>query len=93
MSFVCDDMFDGNMPSFSAKAERLCRKVKTCDECASEISVGERYREITGIWDGEWYRHHMCGFCAEKWDEMLHETGSLLLGCLWEARELLGEDC
>ncbi len=57
---------------------RRARKAHVCGECHRAIAVGESYRYVSGIWDGEPGTHHFHRDC----DEARHLFETLM----WEAK-------
>lgn len=59
MSCACDlvvpDVFD--------RRHRRAAKERGCCECGRAIEPGERYEEVTGLWDGCWSRYRTCQGC------------------------------
>lgn len=49
---------------------RKARKQHACCECTKQISVGERYEYISGVWDGRPNSFHTCEKCADLRDSM-----------------------
>lgn len=65
----------------------VAKKQHKCCECGSDIDPGEKYRRISGLWEGEFLTYKQCEICADIFDETNNELGSwysLGLGCLWE---------
>lgn len=44
---------------------RKARKPWTCGECGRSIEIGERYENVTGLWEGEWVTERTCLRCVE----------------------------
>ena len=56
MSISCDCSYDdyGGQPSFyTEKIVRKARGRHICCECGGEISPGDSYHKVFGIWDGD----------------------------------------
>lgn len=53
------------MPSAFNETYRTARKEHRCCECRSTIRAGERYRYVSGVWDGQGCSFKQCGDCAE----------------------------
>ncbi len=43
---------------------RRARKDHRCGECGRAIQKGEIYRNISGLWEGEFVSEKTCGHCA-----------------------------
>lgn len=56
-------MSDFVMPEFIRESYPRARKGHQCDECRSAICVGERYRYVAGMWDGEFAVFKICDGC------------------------------
>lgn len=57
-------MSDLVVPSAFTEKERKARKIHKCCECTHEITVGEKYQYVSGIWDGEPDSYKTCLSCA-----------------------------
>ena len=53
------------MPSAFNETWRTARKEHRCCECRSTIRAGERYRYVSGVWDGQGRSFKQCADCAE----------------------------
>lgn len=58
----CDDY---DPPAFYSKSFHMARKPHRCDECGGPISPGERYRYISGLWDGYFQIFKDCERCCD----------------------------
>lgn len=60
---------DGYGVSFADRAVRAARKSHRCDECQREIRVGDSYRHVSGVWEGDFFAMRMCRRCssAKAW--------------------------
>lgn len=56
---------DENGPSVFREKRTKARKVHKCSECEGEIAVGEVYRNIFGVWDGEYNVFKICEPCEQ----------------------------
>jgi hypothetical protein len=52
---------------YKSKLVRAAKPHK-CEECYSEIKIGDKYWFATGLFDGEWNSHHTCEMCMAIWD-------------------------
>ena len=43
---------------------RTARKLWKCCECGDEIKVGDRYEDVSGVYDGQWDNYRTCTRCA-----------------------------
>ena len=57
-------MSDLVTPSAFTEKERKARKPHKCCECGHEITVGEKYQYVSGIWDGEPDSYKTCLSCV-----------------------------
>lgn len=55
---------DGDRPSAYKQLLRKARVAHDCCECGGKIAVGETYRFISGIWDGEPAEYKTCEACV-----------------------------
>ena len=55
----------GDEPSVYSDPIRTACKAHTCCECGETITVGEKYEDFAGCWDGDWSRHKTCWFCLK----------------------------
>ena len=59
MSCYCD--YDS--PEFYNQKEVVAKKQHTCNECDSNIKVGETYENVFGKWNGQITTYKTCGDC------------------------------
>ena len=50
-------------PELYRAAMRKARKRHKCDECERDISRGESYEHVEGIWEGRWGQFRTCMDC------------------------------
>lgn len=43
---------------------RKARKSHRCNECGDDISRGDRYRHVHGVFQRSWFRHKECRRCC-----------------------------
>jgi len=60
---MCDIELDGEKPECFSGQDVVARKVRVCCECNNEISVGEKYRNESGKWNGEFETYKTCLDC------------------------------
>jgi hypothetical protein len=60
--FNCD-CSDYDQPEFINVYERKARKSHRCSECGGIINKGERYKYISGKWDGDVASYKRCSDC------------------------------
>lgn len=72
---------DLEAPAVIDETWRTARKAHTCCECRRAITPGERYQEISGLWDGDWRRYRTCEACADL-RESLEQVWCVPLGGL-----------
>ena len=72
--------FEG--PSCYAQTFRKARKTHRCYECHSEIRRGDRYEEVTGVWDGRPDRFRTCLDCVSVRDAFFCD--GFEYGGVWE---------
>lgn len=53
----------------------VARKSHVCGECRREITPGERYEVVKGVWDGDFSTYKTCLSCCRVRDD--------LMGCGW----------
>lgn len=60
---------------YRKKPDVLAAKDHRCTECSRTINAGERYLWATGLYDGRWDVHHICGHCVQvtRWLEAVCE--------------------
>lgn len=63
-------MSDCTLPDVYNQIERKARKDHVCSDCRGTIKAGERYRYISGIWDGEPEDYKQCQDCIHMRCEM-----------------------
>lgn len=64
---MCDIEGCDEWELFSSK-ERRAAKEHRCIDCDRTITKGETYHYSTGLFDGNWSTHHVCGHCiAAGW--------------------------
>lgn len=82
------------MPECFTEHWPVARKSHKCCECRGTIQPGEKYRRITGVWDGQGATFKQCADCAPLYDAAmkLHDNEHPPLGHLWEDEENIGED-
>lgn len=61
---------------------RKARKSHRCYECGRPIAKGERYEEVTGVWDGTPNRFRTCADCLSVRDALF--CRSWCHGGVWE---------
>jgi len=65
MPIHCDcSVDDYDPPRCYLETVRTARKDHSCCECGKQIKTGEKYEEVTGIWDGHPDRHRTCIICV-----------------------------
>lgn len=57
------DVRDYDAPVCCTTVMRTARKAHRCCECHRDIAPGDRYEEITGVWDGRPDRFRTCVSC------------------------------
>lgn len=66
----CDHDWD-TMPSFYKEETRTARKVHKCSECyCACIQPGDKYRVVSGLWEGKFEEFKTCAACDEIADFM-----------------------
>ena len=75
---------DGDPPSFYREERRKARKVHTCEECGRQIEAGERYRFVSGMWNGHVGEHKACAHCDAAQRLLVKHCDGYMLGCLRE---------
>ena len=60
----------GEPPSVCTVTDRTARKTHTCCECRGVIVVGERYRNVKGIWNGKAATFKTCPDCQALRNEV-----------------------
>jgi hypothetical protein len=63
MSYDC--YCDYDQPSVFSSKIVVARKEHRCGECRRLISIGERYKYIFGVWDGDASSHYICEHCSD----------------------------
>lgn len=56
---------DGDAPSAFSEKWRRARVSHECFECGGKIAVGERYRFVSGVWEGRGDSFKFCLQCTE----------------------------
>jgi hypothetical protein len=69
-------------PDCSTQAIRKARKTHYCYECLGEIKRGDRYEELSGVWDGTPARYRTCLNCVSVRDAFFCD--GFALGRVWE---------
>ena len=100
MSCVCDD----GCLEFSSSEWRTARKTHRCEECWQSIAKGDRYRRVSGKWEGAMFVYSLHESCS-KWGQAFAAAARAAdhcdcweLGSLWSeaipefCREVLGYD-
>lgn len=62
---MCSCDWDAVYPDFYTVNYRKARKPHRCSECGIQINPGEKYRYITGKWDGTIGSFHTCNPCVD----------------------------
>lgn len=62
MSYDC--YCDYERPEFYSAITRTARRAHRCYECRGFIQPGERYKRVTGKWDGTFDTHATCQRCT-----------------------------
>lgn len=91
MQCGCDTINPDGDGAYCWPRLRNARKQHVCCECGSTIDINERYREISGIWEGRFERFKQCEICANKWDEIQFEEFALCIGFgeLWNYASII----
>ncbi len=55
---------DYDSPEFYAAATRTARRAHQCEECRGSITLGDRYENVSGKWDGSFNTFKTCGHCV-----------------------------
>lgn len=66
MGCYCDSV----PPELYCAKERIARKEHVCSECKRKIQPGMRYRNISGLWEGQFDVFKMCSGCSSVWDAL-----------------------
>ena len=64
MSLTCECDWDAGPEVFREKIVRA-KKQHVCCECRKEISPGEDYEYVFGVWHGEAQSFHTCETCSD----------------------------
>ena len=80
---VMDCSCDVIMPTVYSETWRKACKSHVCCECESPIDPGEKYMDVTGLWDGEWYRFVVCEMCNLVRSEHSDEAQCIPFGEMW----------
>lgn len=79
-------MFDPGDDSPSVYRETMvtARKQHRCGECGRDISPGERYQYVFGVWDNQSGSYRTCAHCriAQRW--LQSNCDGWLFGCVLE---------
>ena len=70
MSYDC--YCDYERPEFYSAITRTARRAHRCYECRGFIQPGERYKRVTGKWDGTFDTHATCQRCT-AFEAYVHE--------------------
>lgn len=82
-SCIYVDQSDGDTPSLFNRKIRVSKKAHMCSECRGEITKGEKYEYVVGVWSGEFAAFKICSPCLEIRNELFCD-GYSLLGNMWE---------
>jgi hypothetical protein len=58
-------MCDFDLPSVYHEKMVKARKAHYCYECRKQISKGEVYEYISGVWDSQWSNYKICASCSD----------------------------
>lgn len=68
-------MSDSIQPSAFKQQTRKARKSHKCCECHQEISIGEKYDYVSGIWEDNPDSYKTCMSCLAVRDDYWDKTG------------------
>ena len=77
---MCEIDDDGEVWDFCRMTMRQARKLHRCGECRRPIDPGEKYRYLTGKFDGEIQTIRQCAHCAIAADLLVRECGGYPIG-------------
>lgn len=67
-------------PEWIRHTERTAKKAHVCTECQKTIEPGSKYRDVCGVWEGDFSTYRQCLRCANIMDALeaeceLHDDG------------------
>lgn len=66
MACSCDEA----APEIYNTVDRVANKDHKCCECNKQINTGQKYRYISGKWEGDFRVFKMCETCSDIWDNL-----------------------
>lgn len=71
------DYADGPIDFYSEHYYKA-KKQHKCGECGRDIEIGEKYRYMSGKWEGEFASYKACIHCSEGMDWLTTECGGFM---------------
>jgi hypothetical protein len=89
---VCYCDCDDDPPSVMRDENHKARKEHKCSECGRTIAIGEIYRHIWGVWNGDSHTFWWCSHCiaGQQAAAALTDCDCYCFGGLWDQ---FWEDC
>ncbi|WP_293857406.1 hypothetical protein [uncultured Alsobacter sp.] len=51
--------------SFTTRSVKAARKPHVCEQCGKGIAIGDPYRRVSGVWEGDFYTQALHGECLD----------------------------
>lgn len=74
-------------PDVYHAALRRARKVRKCEECRRDITIGEKYESASMVYDGYWSRFSTCQHCTVAMAWLIQNCGGFMHGAVWDDLE------
>ena len=67
---ICIDVGDYATPY--CQRYYTARKEHICCECGETINPGDKYEQVNGCWDGDWFTFKTCSVCRRIRDDLFN---------------------